>query len=181
MRDSSDIDSSGNFQLEIFRRIPELLRRGEGAALASVIGVTGSCPGRHGMKMLLCRSGEVIGTVGGGMMEDSVLAAARDVLATGAPRRLSLSLSPGAEEKVGICGGEMEVYVEPIGVPTLYLFGSGHVAHAVSRVATQAGFRVIVLDDRRELATADRFPDADRIHVGPFPEIFEHVRPGPFS
>ena len=177
----TELDSSGHFQIEIHRRIAELLERGEEAALATVIGVTGSCPGRHGMKLLLERRGTMLGTVGGGMMEDAVLAAMRECIERGEPRRMNLSLSPHDAGRVGICGGGMEVYVEPIGVHTVYLFGSGHVAVAVSRIAAEAGFRLVVLDDRREFATADRFPDAAEIHVGPFPEIFENVKPGPFS
>lgn len=177
----TEIDSSGHFQIEIYRRIATLLERGEEAALASVIGVSGSCPGRHGMKLLLERDGTMLGTVGGGMMEDAVLAALRTCRDECEPRRLNLSLSPNDDQRVGICGGAMEVYVEPIGVQTVYLFGSGHVAVAVSRIAAEAGFRVVVLDDRREFATADRFPDAAAIHVGPFPQIYEHVKTGAFS
>ena len=167
--------------MALYRRIAEMLERGEEGVLASVIGVNGSSPGRHGMKLLLGRDGSVIGTVGGGMMEDSVLEASRRVLDAGRPERLTLSLSPHRDDRVGICGGELEVYVEPIGVHTVYLFGSGHVAHAVSRIAAHAGFRVVVLDDRRDFATADRFPEAAEIHVGPFADIYEHVQPGAFS
>ncbi len=175
------LDSAGHFGTAVYRRIVEALERGEPAALASVIGVRGSCPGRHGMKMLVARDGSVVGTVGGGMMEDAVIAIGRRVMDEGAPRRETMSLMPEDGDRVGICGGQMEVYVEPIGVPTVYLFGSGHVAHAVARIAAAAGFRVEVFDDRREFATAERFPEAAAIHVGRFEEIFAAVQPGPFA
>jgi len=122
------VDSSGDITAAVHGRVVELLDRGDEGALATVIGAYGSTPGRPGMKMLVERSGAITGTVGGGLLEDRVLEGARGVLATGNPERLNLSLSPRAEDKVGICGGELEVYVEPIGVHTVYLFGSGHVA-----------------------------------------------------
>ncbi len=47
-------------------------------------------------------------------------------------------------------------------VKTLYLFGAGHVALPTARLAARVGFRVVVVDDRPEYASADRFPEADR-------------------
>ena len=47
--------------------------------------------------------------------------------------------------------------------PTLLIFGAVHVAQALTRFAKDLGFRVIVTDARATLATAERFPEADRI------------------
>ncbi len=51
--------------------------------------------------------------------------------------------------------------------PVVYLFGAGHVGRAVAGVARCAGFRVVVVDDRPEFASPERFPDADRVLVLP--------------
>ncbi len=65
----------------------------------------------------------------------------------------------------------MQVFIEPIeGTPTLLLFGAGHVAQPLARVAKSVGFRVEVVDDRAKFANAERFPDADLILVDPFAE-----------
>src|SRR5215213_7157414 len=53
--------------------------------------------------------------------------------------------------------------------PTLLIFGAVHVAQALTRFAKQLGFRVTVTDARAKLATAERFPEADRI-VAAWPE-----------
>jgi xanthine dehydrogenase accessory factor len=59
------------------------------------------------------------------------------------------------------CGGEMEVFVEPmVPEPPLIVCGAGHVAHAVVPLARSVGFAPIVVDDFDELNTAERFPDA---------------------
>jgi xanthine dehydrogenase accessory factor len=65
-----------------------------------------------------------------------------------------------------ICGGRMEVFIEPIeGTPTLCLFGAGHVAQPLARMAKAAGFRVEVTDDRLKFANRERFPEADLVIV----------------
>ncbi len=57
---------------------------------------------------------------------------------------------------------------------TLYCFGAGHVAVPTAHLAALVGFRVVVLDDRPEFASAERFPDADEICVvGNFNHAFE--------
>src|SRR4029453_12891220 len=67
-----------------------------------------------------------------------------------------------------ICGGRMQVFIEPIeGTPTLCLFGAGHVAQPLARLARNVGFRVEVADDRVKFANRERFPDAERILVEP--------------
>jgi xanthine dehydrogenase accessory factor len=66
---------------------------------------------------------------------------------------------------------ETRVFLEPVeDDPTLLLFGAGHVATFVAPLAKMIGFRVAVIDDRAEFANAERFPDADEIHVLPFAE-----------
>src|SRR6185503_14224949 len=76
-----------------------------------------------------------------------------------------------------ICGGTIEVFVEPLTVPTCFVFGAGHLAHAVASVAKVAGFRVVVADDRKTHANAERFPDADAVLARPFASIFDELRP----
>ena len=68
-----------------------------------------------------------------------------------------------------VCGGRMQVFIEPIeGTPTLCLFGAGHVAQPLARMAKAAGFRVEVADDRVKFANRERFPDADLVLVEDF-------------
>ena len=50
-------------------------------------------------------------------------------------------------------------------IPTVYIFGAGHVAQPTAKLARLVGFRVEVLDDRAEFANAHNFPDVAKIHV----------------
>ncbi len=74
-----------------------------------------------------------------------------------------------------ICGGKVEVYIEPIVSPHIILLGAGHVAKAIARVGKIAGFGIIVADDRGEYASAERFPEASKVVVVPFEEALDSV------
>lgn len=169
---------------DLFAEIAALRARGAPAALATVIGTRGSVPGRDAMKMLVRQDGSALGTVGGGSMEEEVRRIALEVMRTESCRRAQFELSTEAvDDSDLICGGTIEVFVEPLTVPTCFLFGAGHLAHAVAAVAKVAGFRVLVADDRASHANAERFPGADAVLAKPFPRIFAELAPelGPAS
>jgi xanthine/CO dehydrogenase XdhC/CoxF family maturation factor len=71
------------------------------------------------------------------------------------------------------CG---EVIIEPLaGTPHLIIFGGGHVSKYVSRSAAMAGFHVTIVDDRKEYANAERFPEAVRTIVSEFHTVRETI------
>ncbi len=75
---------------------------------------------------------------------------------------------------------EVELVLEPLqGRPHLLIFGGGHVSRYISRTAALSGFRVTVIDDRKEYANAERFPEADRTVAVEFHDAFNHVTVGP--
>src|SRR5947209_3307335 len=53
----------------------------------------------------------------------------------------------------------------------LVIVGAGHVGQGVASLAAQADFDVWIVDDHRQYANAERFPDAQRILVGPLDEV----------
>ena len=61
------------------------------------------------------------------------------------------------------------------GAPGLYIFGGGHVSSAVSKIASVAGFRVTVIDDRPEFANPQRFPEAVRTIAADFVASFAQI------
>lgn len=71
------------------------------------------------------------------------------------------------ERSQALAYGERRVFIETIAPPpVLLVFGAGHVAQPLTRMAKELGFRVIVADAREAWATRERFPEADRIVVG---------------
>src|SRR5437899_10598167 len=98
------------------------------------------------------------------------------------PQKMVFHLNNEASYDNGlICGGTLEVFVEPIlPQPVVYLFGGGHVSMAVARAANAAGFGIGVVDDREAFANKERFPMAVEIYTS-YEEAFEKVRPNASS
>lgn len=160
----------------IYRSLAAIEARGEAAALVTVIRVQGSVPRHAGSKMIVHADGRSEGTIGGGQFEDEVVKAAQEALAEGKPRRLTYEFRDPEQGDVGVCGGEMEVFVEPLQVgKTILIVGAGHVGKAVAHLAGWLGFRVVVSDDRAEFADSENIPDADGYLNCPMSEIPVHL------
>ena len=117
--------------------------------------------------MLVFADGRTIGTIGGGCYENDAAGKAREAIATGTPALVKYDLNDDFVQESGlICGGQMEVYIDPIApAPPLYIVGAGHVGSHLAQFAAEAGFRIHVIDDREKFANRERFPAADSIVV----------------
>jgi xanthine dehydrogenase accessory factor len=157
---------------EVLTALVRALEKGEEAALVTIVSAQGSTPQRVGAKMLVFADGRTVGTIGGGCYENDALWKAREALQTRKSQLVRYDLTDDFVEESGlICGGQMQVYIEPIEpAPHLYIVGAGHVAQHLARVAKPVGFRTHVLDDREKFANRERFPDADEITVDSIPE-----------
>jgi len=135
--------------------------------MVTIVRSNGSTPQRTGAKMLVFADGRIVGTIGGGCYESDAIGRAREVIATGKPVLARYDLNDDFVQESGlICGGQMEVYIDPIApAPRLYIIGGGHVGWHLARVASDAGFRIHVVDDREKFANTERFPMADAIAV----------------
>ncbi len=165
---------------DIFEAASRTRATGMRAALATVISTRGSTPGKETMRLLVTEDGEVVGTVGGGCVEADVIELAKSVIETELPRRATFRLTEAETGATGLmCGGELDVFVEPLTTPTLVLFGAGHISKDLCALATTAGFRVTVVDDREEFANAGRFPEARAVIADrTFDACFERLTPG---
>jgi xanthine dehydrogenase accessory factor len=156
---------------EIFAAIGEALTRGDEVALITIVSSNGSTPQRVGAKMLVFADGRTVGTIGGGCYENDALLKAREALRTRKAIRAKYDLNDDFAEDTGlVCGGQMEVFIEPLEAPpALYVFGAGHVGYYVARLASEAGFEVHVIDDRAAFANRERFPAAAEVVVDDIP------------
>jgi xanthine dehydrogenase accessory factor len=168
--------------VDLFEEIVRMRRAGQRAALATIVHTNGSIPSYESSRMLVREDGSIVGTIGGGCVEAEVWAAAREIMQRESPRKMVFNLNNEASYDNGlICGGTLEVFVEPIlPQPMLYLFGGGHVSMAVAKAASAAGFGIAVVDDRESFANKERFPMAQEIYTS-YEEGFEKIRPNPSS
>jgi xanthine dehydrogenase accessory factor len=156
---------------EVFAAVNAALERGEAAALVTIVATTGSTPQRVGAKMLVFADGRTVGTIGGGCYENDAFWRAREAIDRRRPELVHYELSDDFAQETGlICGGQMDVYIEPIEPsPELYVIGAGHVGFHLARLAHEVGFRVHVVDDREKFANNERFPTAEEVIVDDIP------------
>jgi xanthine dehydrogenase accessory factor len=153
------------YHFQIFKRIDVLIRRGGAGILVTAINPeqwkVGSIP-----KMFMSSDGERIGSILGlEELEDSLFS------------RMDHFLSHASPETV-ICrdveSNQLDLFIEPVtSDPVLYIFGGGHVSSRIVPIANDVGFKVIVTDDRPEIAEPANFPDAMEIHCYPFEGVMD--------
>jgi xanthine dehydrogenase accessory factor len=162
--------------LEIYQELVNVISKGERVVLATVISSRGSAPRKAGAKMLIKKDSTFIGSVGGGGVEQQVREKAIEVMNSGEPQIVHFDLSGKGERAAMICGGQMDVFLEPILSPeTLYLFGAGHISQSTAAMGKMLGFQVVVIDPRPEYNNSDRFPDADSLIVEGYDSAFSKL------
>jgi xanthine dehydrogenase accessory factor len=164
--------------MDIYERIVSLRSRGIRAVLATIIARNGATPRKPAAKMLIDETGGLVGTIGGGSVESRVIEEAPEIIRSGNPKILSFNLSgKSPEENALVCGGIMEVYLEPIIPETiLYIFGAGHVGKALAEIARFAGFTVAVVDDREDHANIRRIPQAHAFYVDEWEKVLSRIK-----
>jgi xanthine/CO dehydrogenase XdhC/CoxF family maturation factor len=99
---------------EVFDEIQRSLADGKAVVLATVAATRGSTPRRPGARMLVRADGSLCGTIGGGCGEAEVLSEAMEAHRDGRPRLVQVDLTNPIDGDDKICGGVMDVFVEPI-------------------------------------------------------------------
>lgn len=259
-----------------FERIEQELEAGRSMVLARIIRQHGSAPRRTGTMMLVLADGSIMGTIGGGVLEKTVIQKAAVVLENQRTTLMDFDMSADDAAVDGmLCGGNVVVCLEPISADdpqatklftavarvlrsgltgvfltrigdesgsescarlfiadngdrwgtlggtfgedqlgnkadidklatdwlkirypalrsltgknedlfihpirppdTLYIFGAGHISTALAPLAKHVGFEVIIIDDRPDFASRQRFPAADNVMTLPFSEAFQHI------
>ena len=163
--------------MDIYGEIVRLRREGRKCALATIVNARGSIPSYESAKILVREDGSIAGTIGGGCVEAQVLTAAREVIETGKPKCLSFELTQDAAHESGlICGGEVEIFVEPVlPQPVAFIFGAGHISKSLSKIAALAGFSTVIVDDRESFANRERFPEADEVYAAEYEAVFPNL------
>jgi xanthine dehydrogenase accessory factor len=153
---------------ELYARMAELTGQGVSFVLATITESTGSSPRGVGTKMLVLRDGSTVETIGGGALEKQVIEDAKACLVSGVSRTERYVLRMEGDQVLGTaCGGEVTVFLD-VHVPdrTLLIVGAGHVGRSLCPCAKLLDYRVVVLDPREEMLTAERYPQADQLICG---------------
>lgn len=130
------------------------------AVIVTLVAVRGHAPRNGGAKLVVSPE-RLFGTVGGGNLEATAVASAREMLVAGVaePRLLTLTLSDKATTEYGVqcCGGEVTMLLEPVpGVPSVAIFGLGHVGLELARILARQEIELHLVDARAEMMHPDR-------------------------
>ncbi len=160
----------------VYAALLDAQEKGVSAALATVVRVIGSVPRHEGSKMLVYADGRFVGTIGGGAMESRVIQEAVASMQDGRTRTRSYTLNDISAGDAGVCGGTVDVFIEPIySPPTLLVIGGGHVGKALAQLGKWMEYRVVLCDDRAEFANPDYLPGMDEYVVCKPAEITQHT------
>jgi xanthine dehydrogenase accessory factor len=102
--------------VDVLNAISSLRERGEKTALATVVGSAGSTYRRPGARLVLSESGELIGNISGGCLDNDIRQVAATVMAGEGPKLVDFDLTADDEAIWGWglgCNGALEVFVEP--------------------------------------------------------------------
>ena len=131
--------------------------------LVTVIEVRGHAPREAGAKMVVSLEASW-GSIGGGNLEATAVARARDMISSGAaePETCEMQLSPHAHTEHGrqCCGGSVRMLLEPLAVrPVVALFGIGHVGYELARILSRLPIQLLLTDSRAEQLDRVRLAD----------------------
>jgi len=165
--------------LEVLKEALRKIDKGETITLVTIIEAKGSTPGRVGAKMLVNKDGLVAGTIGGGIIEAKVIKKAKEAIKEGKGNVLAYHLTKeeAARDEEAICGGDIKVFIDVLKPrEEILIFGAGHIAMSLSKLAKIVGFRVTVIDERKEFANQERFPEADQIITKKVSEALSNIK-----
>ena len=168
--------------MTLYQALVDLERSNGTGALCTIIRSRGSTPRHVTSKMLVYPDGHITGTVGGGEVENRVIKEALKAMEDKMPRLLEYNMADPERGDPGVCGGQLEIYVEPIiPKPILVVVGVGHVGKAVAHLAKWLGFVVAGSDDRPEFCNPRSVPEADEFYPLPLEELSKQLKITPWT
>ncbi len=162
----------------IYNEIQTSLKRGERVAIATVVKTAGAAPCGVGSKMLVRADGTTSGSFAGPKTDGKVTQEALHAIHDSHSYLTHIHLDPDQGEAVGSCGATLEVFFEVLRPePRLIIAGAGYVAQALARLAAALDFRIVVVDDRRDLADPIVFEEKVQLTFGDIPETIHELEP----
>jgi xanthine dehydrogenase accessory factor len=157
----------------ILAEVAAALEEGPPVLVATIIAAPPSAVAAVGSKMLVRPDGSSEGTLGEPTLDAAVKAEAPDAFSRHAVETLYIDRAGARTGRLDAREDDsfqvmLEVHERPA---TLLIIGAGHVGKALATIGNICGFSVEIVDDRPEYASAERFPEADRITCGRFDEV----------
>ncbi|GAA0181694.1 XdhC/CoxI family protein [Clostridium sediminicola] len=164
-------------EIHLVKKLSQSLEENKDVALVTITNVHGSSPRGKGSMMLVDKDGDLLeGTIGGGAVEEKAKSDAAECIKRGISKSIYyvLDQDKGSDSLQMACGGDIDIFVKVFhSSEQLIIVGAGHIAVKLSKVAGILGYKITIIDDRKEFATRERFPEAQEIMVG---DVGENLR-----
>lgn len=155
--------------INVMKKVLEKVDNGMEAAIVSITRSSGSTPRQVGTTFGVLGDGSIIGTIGGGALENRVMQLAKEAIEKG--ESIAHHLPLDSEGIKMVCGGDVDIFIDVFKKrPRLLISGGGHVGYELYRAASLLDFDIVVFDDREEFLNEERFPLAKEIILGPMNE-----------
>ncbi len=163
-------------EAEIFEQLTNSIKANRPAALVTVINHAGSTPGKEGSQMVVHKSGETYGSVGGGDLEYTIIKQAISCIDDNISGEYEYKLDNTGDVNMA-CGGNVRIYIKVFGESQkLIIVGAGHIGSQLYRLALTQNFSVTVIDHREEFANRTRYPEATEVIVKDTSEALADIR-----
>ncbi len=171
--------------MNIYEEILELEKNNQSFVIATVVNTSGSVPGKVGFKMVIKNDGATSGTVGGGAIEVEAIkeAVKRSLTGESGTKEYLLSDNESLEKSAATvvpmkCSGQATIYYEVHGsLATVYVFGGGHVGHVLLYFLSPLNYHTVLVDNRKEFASAVKNPLAKEIVCKEYTEFAKEFSP----
>ncbi|MCD6091987.1 MAG: XdhC family protein [Bacteroidales bacterium] len=158
--------------IDILSLFQECKSSGKNAVLCLISHSLGSTPRKIGSKMLVYADGSIVGSIGGGKIEHLVTQDALRLINSSTSKSIDYDLGGEASMQ---CGGKVSIYFEAAqSLSTLYIFGAGHIGKVLSRYASDFSFRVVLIDNRKEIMPENKEKGV-RYLVGEYSDLFQEL------
>ena len=157
--------------LDLARHVAAVLARRQSAVMVTVVNARGDGGGATpGAKLLFAADARTHGTLGSEALDQVARDRAAHVIDEREPR-LAQYLPDGTPAPRR-SRTYVQLLYEPLLPPDrLLVIGAGHIAVPMHEIGKILGFEVIVVDDRADFATKERFPSADEVLCIPFSTV----------
>lgn len=151
---------------KILKAVSDAIESGTEVAVVTILEVKGSSPGKEGSIMAVFSDGSILGTVGGGNLEYTLIQEAVQSIKDNHSHEKSFELTEGGSLHMK-CGGFVRAYIKVFAKrEKLLIMGGGHLGAELYTLGKFLNKYVAIFDDREDFVSRERFPEADELILG---------------
>jgi len=159
-----------SFNTSVLALINSSIDEGKTVVLATVVSTDPGVSIPVGKKLAVNKEGRSAGSFGEKKLDFEVVEMCLETMKKGESTSIHFTINPDAsDQSETLQENRVEMFLDLIEAPPkMIIFGAGHIALPLSQIGKTVGFRIVVVDDREEFASRDRFPEADDVKVMDF-------------